>query len=149
MMSLAVTPGSSCPSTRTSYERWWSLEQRLGGQHHLDLGRADAERQRPERAVGRGVRVAAHDGHARLRQAQLGPDDMDDALVVRAAGVDRDAELGAVALQLGDLERGLLVEDGQAEGRRGRGVVRGRDRPLRVADRQAAAAGGPRTPGGW
>ena len=93
-----------------------SLEQGLGRQHHLDLGRADAERERPERTMGRGVRVAAHDGHARLRQAQLGADDMDDALVVGAAGVDRDAELGAVALQLGHLEGGLLVEDGQRQG---------------------------------
>ena len=100
MMSLAVTPGPELAVDAHLVGARRSLEQRLGGQHHLDLGRADAERERPERAVGRGVRVAAHDGHARLRQAQLGADDMDDALVVRAAGVDRDAELGAVALQL-------------------------------------------------
>ena len=100
MMSLAVTPGSELAVDAHLVRARRSLEQRLGGQHHLDLGRADAERQRPERAVGRGVGVAAHDGHARLRQAQLGADDVDDALVIRAPGVDRDAELGAVALEL-------------------------------------------------
>ncbi len=90
-----------------------ALQERLRRQHHLDLAGADAERQRAERAVGGGVRVAADDGHARLRQAQLRADDVDDALVRRADGVDRDAELGAVALQLLDLEGRLLVEDGQ------------------------------------
>ena len=56
------------------------LRQRLGGQHVLDLARADAEGERAERAVGRGVAVAAHDRHARQRAALLGPDDVDDAL---------------------------------------------------------------------
>ena len=46
------------------------LRQRLGGEHVLDLARADAEGERAERAVGGGVAVAAHDGHAR---AACGP----------------------------------------------------------------------------
>ena len=37
-----------------------ALPEALRGQHVLDLARADAEGERPERAVGRGVRVAAH-----------------------------------------------------------------------------------------
>ena len=46
----------------------------------LDLGGPDAEGERAEGAVGRGVAVAADDGRARLGQALLGPDDVDDAL---------------------------------------------------------------------
>ena len=38
-----------------------ALEERLGREDHLDLARPDPERQGPERAVGRRVRVAAHD----------------------------------------------------------------------------------------
>ncbi len=56
------------------------LDQRLGGEHVLDLGRADAVRQRPEGAMRRGVAVAAHDGGAGQREALLGADDVDDAL---------------------------------------------------------------------
>ena len=45
--------------------------QRLGGQHVLHLGGADAERQRAEGAVRGGVRVAADHGHAGLGEAEL------------------------------------------------------------------------------
>ncbi len=61
------------------------LEQALGRQHVLDLAGADAEGQRAERAVRRGVAVAADDGHARLGQPQLRADDVDDALPVAVA----------------------------------------------------------------
>ena len=57
-----------------------ALDQRLRGQHMLDLGGADAVRQRAEGAVRRGVAVAADDGHARQREALLRADDVDDAL---------------------------------------------------------------------
>ena len=52
--------------------------------------------QRTERAVRRGVAVAAHDGHAGLRQALLGADDVDDAPVRVAHAEELDAELLAV-----------------------------------------------------
>ena len=42
---------------------------------------ADAERDRAERAVRGGVRVAAGDGHAGLGEALLGSDDVHDALL--------------------------------------------------------------------
>ena len=58
------------------------LGQRLGGQHVLHLARADAEGERAEGAVGRGVRVAADDRHAGLGDAQLGTDHVHDALPV-------------------------------------------------------------------
>ena len=81
------------------------LRQRLGGEHVLDLARADAERQRAERAVGRRVAVAAHDRHARQRASLLGTDDVDDALPGVAHRVVGDAELGGVGPQRLDLLR--------------------------------------------
>ena len=80
-----------------------ALEERLGGEDHLDLARPDPERQRPERAVRLRVRVAAHDGHPRLGQPELRADDVDDALARVADAVERDPELGAVGLELVDL----------------------------------------------
>ncbi len=85
-----------------------ALGQGLGGQHVLDLARADAEGQGAEGAVGRGVAVAADDGHPRLGEALLGSDDVDDALVGVAHRIAGDAELGAVGVE--HLE--LLGRDG-------------------------------------
>ena len=118
----------------------WTLQQRLRGEHHLDLAGADAEGQRAERAVRGRVRVAADDGHARLGQAQLRADDVDDALPVGAERVERHPELLAVGSQLGQLEGGLLVEDGQRAVVRRRGVIRRGDGPLWVAHGQAATS---------
>ena len=110
-----------------------ALEQALGGEDHLDLARADPEREGPERAVRGGVAVAADDRHPGLGQAELGPDDVDDALVRAADPVERDPELVAVRRQLVDLGRGHLVEDRQ--------VARmGRDRVVGRRDRLARAA---------
>ena len=103
-----------------------ALHERLRGQHVLDLGGADAERQRAERAVRGGVAVAADDRHARLRDAELGTDDVDDALLVGPKRVDRHAELRAVGLERLDLLAAELVLD-QLRDRRavGRRVVIG------------------------
>ena len=57
-----------------------ALDQRLGRQNMLNLGRADAMGQSAERAMGGGVAVAADHGHARQGPALLGADDMHDAL---------------------------------------------------------------------
>ena len=62
----------------------------------LDLGGADAVRQRSECAVGRGVAVAADDRGAGQRKALLGADDMDDALTLVELVVVFDAEILAV-----------------------------------------------------
>ena len=62
----------------------------------LDLRRADPERERAERAVRRGVAVAADDRHPRLREPELGADHVDDSLAAAAGRVQRDAELLAV-----------------------------------------------------
>ena len=93
--SLAVTPGGQVALDGDGHGLRPHLGQGLGGQHVLDLAGADAEGQRTERAVGRGVAVAADDGHARLGPALLGPDDVDDALVGVAHREAGDAELGA------------------------------------------------------
>ena len=111
-----------------------ALEQGLRGEDHLDLARPDPERERPERAVRRGVRVAAHDRHARLGQPELRPDDVDDALRRRADAVERDPELRAVALELADLRGGLQVEHRQVARRRRDRVIGGRHGLGRTAD---------------
>ena len=84
-----------------------------------------------------------------LGQPELRPDDVDDALARVADAVQRDAELGAVGLELVDLGGGHRVEDRQAAGGRRDGVVRGRDRLARTADADARAREGRRTPAGW
>jgi hypothetical protein len=53
----------------------------------LDLAGADAERQRAECAVRRGMAVAAHHRGAGQREALLGPDDVDDALLAAVASM--------------------------------------------------------------
>ena len=86
-----------------------ALQQALGGQDVADLAGADPEGQCPERAVGRGVAVAADDGEAGLGQAQLGPDHVDDALAVAAHGEEPDPEVAAVPLEGSDLLRGRAL----------------------------------------
>ena len=69
-MSLAVTPAGQVALDLDGHGRRPHLGQGLGGEHVLDLGGPDPEGQRAEGAVGRGVAVAADDGHARLGQAR-------------------------------------------------------------------------------
>ncbi len=103
----------------------------------LDLAGADAERERAERAVGRGVAVAADDRDARHGQAQLGTDDVDDALLDVAQRMEPNAELGAVGAQRVDLGAADRVVDGDvATDARGGGhvVVLGGDRQVGTTD---------------
>ena len=76
-----------------------SLEQALGREHVLDLGSADRQCKRSERAVRRGVRVTAGDRDSRLREAELRTDHVDDPLAPAAGRIERDAELLAVAAE--------------------------------------------------
>jgi hypothetical protein len=55
----------------------------LGREHVLDFTGADSQSERPEGAVRGRVRVAAHDHHARLGEAQLGADHVHDSLLRR------------------------------------------------------------------
>ena len=107
MMSLAVTPSGSLPSTRTRMFlalRWISV---WVASTCSTSRRADAVRQRAEGAVGRGVAVAADDGRAGQGEALLGPDDMHDALALVALVVIFDAEIAGVLRQRLDLQRRL------------------------------------------
>jgi hypothetical protein len=85
------------------------LREGLGREDVLDLGGADAERERPEGAVGRGVGVAADDHRTRLGEAELRADDVHDALVAAAHLEQPDAELLAVAPQRLHLRHRQLV----------------------------------------
>ena len=87
------------------------LDQRLGGEHMLNLARADAVGERAEGAVGRSMAVAANDGGAGQREALLGTDDMHDALAAVALVVILDAELACVLGERRDLERRFGVVD--------------------------------------
>jgi len=108
-----------------------ALQQALRGQHVADFRGADAERQRAERAMRRGVAVAADDGHARLGDAEFRADHVHDA-AVRAAEVEQfDAEGGRVLAQLRHLRLRFRVRVGQLAGRiRGQGGRRMVERAL-------------------
>ena len=89
--------------------------------------------ERAEGPVGGGVAVAAHDRHAGLGDPELGADDVDDALAVAAQREQRDAELGAVALERLDLGRRERVGDAGLAPDRGHVVVDRRERAVRPA----------------
>src|SRR5579875_1268553 len=63
------------------------------------LAGADAEGEGAKGAVGAGVAVAAHNGHAWLRKAKLRPDHVNNALTATVNAVEGNAELLAVPLQ--------------------------------------------------
>ena len=77
---MAVTPGRQVAVDGDGHGSRPPAGDGLGGQHVLDLAGADPEGQGAERPVGGRVAVAADDGHARLGEALLGADHVDDAL---------------------------------------------------------------------
>ena len=90
------------------------LAEALGRQHVLDLGGPDPQGEGAEGAVGRGVGVAADDHGAGQGQAQLGPDDVHDALPPVPDAVAGDARLVAVAakrLHLGPADLVRAAQD--------------------------------------
>jgi hypothetical protein len=114
--------------------------ERLAGQHVADLRGADAERHGAERAVRRRVAVAARDGHARLREAELGTDHVHDALVGAAECVERNAVLAAVALERRHHLLGHQVGERALAVRRRHDVVDGREGAARTRHAEAAGA---------
>ena len=114
-MSFAVDAVGQLAVEADPHRLRLALRQRLRREHVLDLGGADPERERAERAVRRGVRVAADDRHARLRQPELRADDVDDPLAPAAGRVERDAELLAVPRERVEL---LLATAGRSACRR-------------------------------
>jgi hypothetical protein len=117
---LRVDAGRERPVDPDLAELRLRHRETLGRQHVAHLGGADAERDGADGTVRRGVAVAAGDGHARLAQAQLGPDDVDDALLARRHVEERHAKVLGVA---DHVDRHLL---GQGVGV-GTALVRGRD----------------------
>ena len=106
----------------------------------LDFGSTDAVGERAERAVGRGVAVAAHDRGARQGEALLGPDDVHDALAAVELVEILDAELARVLGERDDLHRalGILVRLAAVGGRNV--VIDHRERLLRRAHLAAGDA---------
>ena len=123
MMSLAVTCGRKQAVDTHQHVLGLLLDQRLGRQHMLDLGGADAVRQRAEGAMRRGVAVAADDGHARQREALFRTDDVDDALALVACRIIFDAEFGGIGGQRFHLDAAFLVLDAEMAVGRGRHIV--------------------------
>ncbi len=145
-MSLAETPGWSLPLD-TDFERFrFALQETLRGEDVLHFAGADAEGQRAERAVRGGVAVAADDGHAGLRDAQLRPDDVHDALMFTAQTVQVNAEVGAVFFEEFDLLAAHLVGKIEAreliavERQRGDRMIDSAHGSIGAADFQAACA---------
>ena len=148
MMSLAVTPRRKRAVDLDAHVLGLGLDQRLGREHMLDLGGADAVRERAEGAVGRGVAVAADDRRAGQGEALLRPDDVDDALPHVELVVIFDAEFARVLGQLLDLLAALGIGDAAAAVGGLDVVVDDGERLLRRAHLAPGQAASPRTPAG-
>ncbi len=114
MMSLAVTPKGSSPSTVMRKVLGFDLRQRLGGHDVLDFAGADSEGESSEGSVSAGVGVSADDGHAGLGGSELGSDHVDDALRGVLDVEEFDTEVGAVLAEGVDLRGRDLVDDVEA-----------------------------------
>ncbi len=110
-MSLAGDAGRRAAIDRDPHALRLLLPDRLRHQHMRHLGRADAERVGAERAMGRGVAVAADDQQPRQRQALLRTDHMHDALARIVEAEQLDAVLGRVLLDLPHHARQLGIGD--------------------------------------
>src|SRR5204862_1698337 len=86
----------------------------------------DPEGERAERAVGRGMTVAAHDGEPGLGQALLRTHDVNDALAWIAEAEDLYAVLDRVALDRIDHGARFGIGDGSDVPGRSRHVMVGR-----------------------
>jgi hypothetical protein len=86
------------------------------------------------------VAVTARDRHAWLREPELGPDDVDNTLVCAADVVERNAVLGAVALERRHHCLGHRVEERPLTPRRRHDVIDRRERAVRERDAPAALA---------
>src|SRR5260370_42414804 len=79
----------------------------------LDFACANAECQSPERAVRRGVAIAAHNRLPRLRNAQLGTNHVHNALIVAEHVEKSDPRLATIALKRRKLTHCGLIENRQ------------------------------------
>ncbi len=140
------------PSAHVDGERArLALQQALGRENVADLRRADAERERAERAMRARVTVPADDGLARLRDPELRADDVNDAALRMPQAEQLDAELAAVRFELPDLpRRGLDRDRRPAEDllrASRRGMIHGAEGEVPAPHRKAPAHAAPRRPG--
>src|ERR1700674_3614262 len=110
------------------------LDETLCCKNMLDLAGANAESQRAEGAVGGGVAITADEGLAGLGDAQLGADDVHDALILAVHVEKANAGFAAVLFEGIELELGVVIEDGQSAVGGGDGVVHHRESEIGAAD---------------
>ena len=137
MTSLACTPGASAAVDRDAHVLRLGLPQRLRRQHMGDLGGADAEGERADRAMRRRVAVAANYDHSGLAQALLGPDHMHDALPAVLEAEQRHAGRPRVSLEI--LDHGSasgLIDGGEVAAKRRYVMVGRRERTIGTTHRQ-------------
>ncbi len=103
----------------------------LGRQHIPHLRCADPEGESAERSVSGRVAVATRDGHARLREPQLGADDVDDALRATLQVEEWNAMNAAVTLEGRGHRFGHDVGEGPRLPVGGHDVIHRRERPVR------------------
>ena len=88
--------------------------QGLRGQNMFDFRRADAVRERPERAMRRGMAIAADNRHARLSPPLFRADNMDDAIIDVPHWKELNAVLGDISRQGSELvARGFVLDTAQ------------------------------------
>ena len=104
----------------------------------LDFSCPDAKGQCAERAVGRGMAVAANQREAGLRESQFRSDDVEDALVLVADVEQRYAKLPAVDTELIDLPGGDGIEDRKSAVGRWDAVIHRGDRAVGPPNSDAA-----------
>src|SRR6267154_3958530 len=100
----------------------------------LDFAGADAECQRAERSVSGSVAVPADDRLPRLRDAELWPDDVHDALMLAVHVKEAHAGFAAIFLKRLELQAGVGVDDGQSAIFGGDGVVHYGESEIGAAD---------------
>ena len=110
------------------------LPERLRHQHMGDLRGADPERVGAERAVRRGVAVAADDEEARQGQPLLRPDHMDDALARVVEAEQRDPVRGGIRRQPGDHAPDVAVRNAGGAGAGRHVVIRDAEGEIRAGD---------------
>ncbi len=113
------------------------LKNTLGGQNHFHFAGPNSKGHAAESPVRRSVTVAADNGHPRLRDPQLGANDVHNALEGMIQPVKGNPVFLTVLSELVDLEPGKLVPDGKMLIHRGDIVIGRRNRILRAENRYA------------
>ena len=104
------------------------------------LAGSDAECESTEGSMRAGVGVAAHDGHARLRQPHLGTNNVHDALLDVPERIQRDTELCAVLSQCFDLRARDWIGDRLVHIDSGNVVIFRGHREIRTTHRSAGSS---------